>query len=167
MEQAQGTCLTMSLELCMLAEEYGIPVELVMWPVKGDPAFCDHWAVRINPLQVIDLTCIQVDGRLSSNVVFDIADYPANYKAHRTYNIGPLLKEYSFFKSTYTAKLPPVMIKNIRNLMLKQDISNVNHFRNFPGVTSALLSYLRFRLFFYLSELEERLLRRRDALKSR
>jgi len=166
-QQAQGTCLTMSLEICQLAEEYNIPVELVMWPVKNDPAFCDHWAVRINPTQVIDLTRIQVDGKASTNVIFDIADYPTNYKAYRLYNTTSLLKEYRFFKSTYNQKLPPVLIKNIRNLMLKQDIGNVNHFKNLSGVTTAVLVYLRFRLFFYFSQLEEKLLRRRDELKNR
>lgn len=165
--QAQGRCLTMSLEFCLLARKYNIPVELVMWSIKNDPVFCDHWAVRINQTQVIDLTRIQVDSKLSSEVLFDITDYPSNYQIPRFYETALLLEEYIFFKNANSEKLPPTLIKNIRNLMLKQDLASVNHFKNFSGMTTALLSYAKFRLFLYLSQLEERLHQRRDALRSR
>ena len=65
-EQAHGTCLMMSLEFCQLAEQLNVPVELVMWPIKNEPVFCDHWAVRISRNQVIDLTRIQVDNMLTA-----------------------------------------------------------------------------------------------------
>lgn len=166
-EQARGTCLTMSLEFCLLARECEIPVELVMWPIKNEPVFCDHWAVRINPGQVIDLTRIQVDNKLSSNVLFDISDYPDNFQIPRFYKTSPLLDEYLSFKNTYSGKLPSALIKNIRSLMLRQDLDAVNHFRNLSGAATALLSYMRFRLHLYLSELEEKLHQRRDAIERR
>jgi len=166
-KEAEGTCLTTSLEFCVLAKEYDIPVELVMWPVKDEPVFCDHWAVRINQTQVIDLTRIQVDNKLSSEVLFDITNYPKNYLVPRFYKTGPLVDEYLFFKNTYSGNLPPALVKNIRGIMLKQDLNGFNHFKNYSGITSALFSYAKFRLYLYLSQLEERLRLRRDAIKRR
>jgi hypothetical protein len=167
LKEAEGTCLTTSLEFCLLAREFDIPVELVMWPVADDPAFCDHWAVRINKTQVVDLTRIQVDKKLSTDVVFEITDYPKNYRVPRFYATAPLLDEYTLFENTYSGKLPPALIKNIRGLMLKQDLDSVNHFKNFSGMTSALFSYAKFRLYLYLAQLDERLKTRRDAIKKR
>ena len=166
-EQAQGTCLTMSLEFCLLAKEYGIPVELVMWPVKNEPVFCDHWAVRINNTQVIDLTRIQVENKRTAEVVFNITDYPPNYLAPRFYKTIPLLDEYAACKEDHAGKLPAVLIKNLRSLMLKQDLNNLNHFKNFSGLTTVLISYFRFRFYFYLSQLEGRLHERRAAIEGK
>lgn len=163
-EQAQGTCLTMSLDLCILAAEYDIPVQLVMWPLKNEPVFCDHWAVKINDNQVLDLTRIQVDSKRSSEVIFSIDDYPDNYLTPRFYSTAPLIQEYTIFKDTHNEQLPPELIKNLRILMLKQDLNSINHFKNFSGIASALKSYFKFRLYFYLAQLTERMHRRRDEI---
>ena len=136
-----------------------------MWPIKNEPVFCDHWAVRINKTQVIDLTRIQVDNTPSTDVVFNIDDYPSNFLAPRFYTTKPLLDEYYRFKITDSEKLQPELIKNLRTLMLKQDLHNLNHFKNFSGITSVLISYFKFRIYFYLSQVEEKLHRRRDEIK--
>lgn len=166
-QQAHGTCLTMSLEFCYHVKKLNISTSLVMWHVKGDPLFYDHWAVRINQTQVVDLTRIQIEPTLTSKVVFDLSDYPSNFSQPRFYITEPLLAEYLDFKMTYSEKLPPILIKNLRSLMLKQDLYDANHFKNFSGIRAALFSYLKFRFTFWLSQLEERLQKRLNEITKR
>ena len=166
-EQAHGTWLTMSLEFCIIAQQHNIPVFLVMWPVKHDPSFSDHWAVCINNSDVIDLTRIQIDPKPSADVIFKIESYPHNFSVPRFYLTKPLVDEYLSFKSSHLGKLPPILIKNLRNLMLQQDLSNANHFKNFSGIWSALWSYLKFRVSFGLSQFHDKLQKRHDELTKR
>jgi len=166
-EQAHGTCLTMSLEFCIIAQQHNIPVFLVMWPVRHDPSFSDHWAVCINNSDVIDLTRIQIDPKPSADVIFKIESYPHNFSVPRFYLTKPLVDEYLSFKSSHLGKLPPILIKNLRNLMLQQDLSNANHFKNFSGIWSALWSYLKFRVSFGLSQFHDKLQKRHDELTKR
>ncbi|MET3109403.1 hypothetical protein AAKU58_004255 [Oxalobacteraceae bacterium GrIS 1.18] len=164
-KEASGTCLTASLEFCLIAKEHDFPVELVMWHVSNDRDFCDHWAVRINQPEVVDLTYIQVSNKASSEVVFELTDYPVNYSTPRFYKTAPLLDEYSFFRNASSGKMPSTLIKNIRSLMLKQDLSKVNHFGSLAGVSTALFSYCRFRARFYFSGIEHRLRLRLDEIR--
>lgn len=81
--EAEGRCLSASLELAAHAQELGFSPRLVMWRVQGDPAYQDHWAVAVQPHLVIDPTRIQVDGTI--DVLHSIDDYPANYAPARLY----------------------------------------------------------------------------------
>ena len=164
LEKARGTCLTMSLEFCVLAKKHNIPVKLVMWRVKNDPTFADHWAVLINPKQVVDLTRIQVDEKTHANIIFDISNYPKNFSEPRFYSTSALLDEYLRFKNKRDKKLPAILVKNLRDLMLIQDLDDANHFKNFKGIVPTIISYLKFRLTFWLSQFEEKLQKRRDEL---
>ena len=164
LKKARGTCLTMSLEFCVLAKKYNIPAKLVMWRVKNDPAFVDHWAVLINPHQVVDLTRIQVDEKIHASIIFDISNYPKNFSEPRFYSTSALLDEYLRFKNNHDKKLPAILVKNLRNLMLKQDLDDANHFENFKGIVPTIISYLKFRVTFWLAQLQEKLQKRRDEL---
>ncbi len=167
MKQAHGACLTMSLEFCLLAQQHGLTVYLVMWRVKDDPHFSDHWAVQVNPTQVVDLTRIQINPKPSTEVVFDVLDYPDNFSAPHFYLTAPLLNEYLSFKDVKTDKLPPVLIKNLRTIMLRQDFYHANHFENFSGFIPAIFAYLKFRVTFAVTQFEDRLQKRRGDLEKR
>ncbi len=164
LEEARGTCLATSLDFCQLAQQVGVPVQLVMWPIKNEPVFCDHWAVRISQTQVIDLTWIQIDATMTAEVVFKLTDYPANFQVPRFYQTAPLLKEYTAHMTTAADKLSPTLIKKLRWLMLRQDLDSVNHFEKYVGIFSALKSYCKFRIYFFLNELKEKLEKRRDSI---
>jgi len=155
--EANGTCLVSSLEFCIIANKLNIPATLVMWHVKRDPTYCDHWAVSIEQNQIIDLTRIQIDSKLTSNVVFSLNNYPDNFSKPRFYETALLLDEYLNFKEIYSDQLPPLLIRNLRYLMLKQDLSNANKVANFSSMAFILLSYSKFRITFGISGLHERL----------
>ena len=138
-----------------------------MWHVLGDPLYSDHWAVHIDEDQVIDLTRIQIDLTLTAKVVFALSNYPQNFGRPRFYKTAPLLDEYRNFQACYGNKLPPMLIKNLRYLMLKEDLNYANNFQHFSGIVSAILSYMKFRLNFGILEFSDHLKKRQKELSEK
>ncbi len=84
----------MSLDFAQAAKElHGIEVELVKWQVSGDPAYVDHWAVRLTADMVIDLTRVQVDGQKA--LTASLAEYPAHYRSPTVYPAALLFDAYA------------------------------------------------------------------------
>jgi hypothetical protein len=90
--QAKGHCFSSSMEFCLAARNENVNAELVVWSVKGDPDFLEHWAVKLSKDQIVDLTRMQVDGR--SGVHFALDDYPANFVRRRIYPAHLFLPAY-------------------------------------------------------------------------
>lgn len=89
-DTSAGRCLAMSLELAnRVHQKTGRYLPLVRWRVKGDPQYCEHWAVLLDEAHVIDLTRMQVDGQ--RRLVGPTADYPPHYVQRSTYPSSLLL----------------------------------------------------------------------------
>lgn len=163
-EVAEGVCLIKSLELCQTAQDMGIPVQLVMWPIRNDAKFLDHWAVRVNQHQVIDLTYIQIDKRETDRIVFGLTDYPANFQAPRFYNPAPLLGHYRFAQATQQASNGAEFFIALRAEMLRQDLARARGVADAPQALVAVGTYIKFRLYFALARLQKRLHARHQKL---
>lgn len=96
-KDAQGRCLHAAVRLAIEANSRGLrTASLLVWDLKGDADYRDHWAFGFESSTVIDVTRMQVDGR--KGLVFHVGDYPASYGCPRSYPIhvlADLLHEYA------------------------------------------------------------------------
>lgn len=89
--EAEGRCLGAALDVAAFARHLGFAPRLVMWRVRGDQAYRDHWAVAVQPELVVDPTRVQVDGM--TDVLHAAGSYPANYDPPRWYAYAQVAPE--------------------------------------------------------------------------
>lgn len=95
-EEAEGQCFASSLELGLIAEDWGLTPSLVHWSIRNDRQYCEHWAVLMDDNVVIDLTRAQVDARPGN--LFLLADYPASFGHPRIYPAAGILHLYQTYR---------------------------------------------------------------------
>jgi len=89
---ARGTCLHAALELAAEAKRLGLAEHacMVRWRLRDDPAYLEHWALRLDDGRVLDTTAVQVDG--DARVVRRVSEYPAQLGRPRRYPIDTVFE---------------------------------------------------------------------------
>lgn len=163
-QAAAGRCMALSLELCLLARENGVPAELVVWQVHKDPNFAEHWAVAVGEGLILDPTRVQVDGRTRLRHAW--SDYPASFTGVRTYPASLLLPGFDSGAGT-GQRVPPSFMWTVRWRLLRHDLAQARQARRLGAMASALLSAGKFALVYPLDLAKARLERRRNDLLQR
>jgi hypothetical protein len=102
--EARGRCLSASLSFAAAAQAQGLGIDLIRWDVVDDPAYLDHWALRLASGTVIDLTRVQVDGK--SGINWTQADYPAAVYRHPQVYPSQLFLRGAMVPGTQDGRLP-------------------------------------------------------------
>jgi hypothetical protein len=165
--QARGFCYASTMEFSLAARQEGLHADVVVWSVRGDPDFLEHWAVLLGKDQVIDLTRQQVDGR--HGVSFHIDDYPANFVRRRAYPAHLFLPGYQAQLSILEGprcELSASQLCHWRWLMLRHDCCG-NVLLRLPRIAHAAASLLKVMVVGALRGSVLALRQRRDRLMSR
>lgn len=141
LRQAEGACLARTMYLVeTLPDSLRSQVQLVTWTVCGDPNYRDHWALVWQGAKVLDLTRLQVDGRLG--VCFDLDDYPPNFQDRRLYplSVVPLLN----LSQIHTRRLPMRFVLDLRFRMLQVDLGHYRALGQWAPWTRRVLEEVRY-----------------------
>lgn len=164
---ASGRCLALTLALCDFAKRAGIRTELVVWHVKGDPDFCDHWALGIGDSCVIDLTRVQVDGQ--HDLVWNLSDYPSHFLNPRCYP-DDLIQGDECGSGTLDAlestelRLNALFCTSLRRSMLRHDLSASLAQLSVMGLLGAWYRFGIFNITFWLQRLQASMVCRKHKL---
>jgi hypothetical protein len=164
--EAHGCCLHATVTLANEAVSHGLQsASLVVWDVKGDIHFRDHWALGLGPSTVMDPTRMQVDSR--KGLVFHMRDYPENYGTPRSYPLQAvtgLLQEYAHAGNE---RLHWSWVQRLRGAMCRYDVQQ-GLLRLQPSrALKALRAYAGFTVRYAFQRLEYRLLKRLQLLQAR
>ncbi len=165
--QAKGFCFASTMEFSLAARQEGLHADVVVWSVRDDPDFLEHWAVLFGKDQVVDLTRLQVDGR--HGVSFHVDDYPANFVRRRVYPAQLFLPGYEAQLSVLEgprSQLSVAQLCHWRWLMLRHDCRG-NPLRRLPRIAHAAASLLKAALWGSLHAGQSALRQRRDRLMTR
>jgi hypothetical protein len=165
--QAKGFCYASSMEFSLAARHEGLHANVVVWSVRGDPDFLEHWAVLLGKDQVVDLTRQQVDGR--SGVSFHVDDYPSNFVRRRVYPAQLFLPGYEAKLSTLEGPRGQLSVGQLcqwRWLMLRHDCRG-NALTQLPRIAHAGASLLKTLVLASLNASVLALRQRRDRLMHR
>jgi hypothetical protein len=165
--QAKGFCYASTMEFSLAARQEGLHADVVVWSVRDDAEFLEHWAVLLGKDQVVDLTRQQVDGR--HGVSFHVDDYPANFVRRRIYPAALFLPGYEAQLSTLEgprSQLSVAQLCHWRWLMLRHDCRG-NPLRRLPRIAHAAASLLKAALMGSLHASQLALRQRRDRLMTR
>jgi hypothetical protein len=165
--QAKGFCYASTMEFSLAARQEGLHADVVVWSVRDDPDFLEHWAVLLGKDQVVDLTRQQVDGR--NGVSFHVDDYPANFVRRRVYPAQLFLPGYEAQLSVMEgprSQLSVAQLCHWRWLMLRHDCLT-NPLRRLPRIAHAAASLVKAALWGSVHACTAALRRRRDHLMSR
>jgi len=118
--QARGRCFSASLDLALDAQKRGVSVTLLRWRVVGDDDFVDHWAVRFDDQQALDLSSVQFDpaGRLLQ----PMALYPEPFIDRRDYPASLFLPTYARVALHRRGRLPLPFLSSVCTAMWRHDI---------------------------------------------
>lgn len=162
-----GQCLSSSLELASRVHEAtGVRLQLLRWRVQGDPHYCDHWAVAWEKGHAIDLTRIQVDGKL--NVLMPLADYPAHYGTCSRYPSELLLPGFrDEHRGSREGRLSSRFMRQCIHRVFCADLEAAWSARSLAGVAGAVAASASYWAWFVFRELRTLLERRVDRLSQR
>jgi hypothetical protein len=165
--QAKGFCYASTMEFSLAARHEGLHTDVVVWSVRDDPDFLEHWAVLLGKDQVVDLTRQQVDGR--NGVSFHVDDYPANFVRRRAYPAQLFLPGYEAQLSTLERARGQQSVGQVchwRWLMLRHDCCG-NPLLRLPRIAHAAASLLKAAVVGLLHASTVAMRQRRDRLMSR
>jgi len=94
----------------MEAQRLGLAgeVHFLRWFVRCDADFFEHWALKINPEQALDLTAAQIDGDPTPMRL--IASYPSHFGQPRQYPIDWVLPYFQPGPSGGDRQIDPVSL---------------------------------------------------------
>jgi hypothetical protein len=165
--QAQGRCMTTALAFCHAALQENVAAEVVVWAVKGDPDFLDHWAVLLGHHRVVDLTRMQVDGR--TDLSYTLEDYPANFARRRVYPAQifmPIFEAHLRDADKQSTHFSFAQLSKLRWLMLKHDRQGGSSGVHIARVAHSAASWLKLVLVGAVRTLSQGLDQRRDHLQA-
>ena len=161
-EDAFGRCLSLSLELGVVALQERPDVQLVVWHVTNDCNFLDHWALLVGEREVIDVTRVQVDGR--TDLLHDIADYPVNFRTPSRYPAAPLVAQYIKCESHQGDRFSPGFIWKFRGLIFRHDVGQALRGMHLRQAARAVGAFCKFAWVYSLGRLLEHMQTRQRTL---
>jgi hypothetical protein len=162
---ASGRCLALALDFSRIARCQGVAAELVVWSVRHDRQFRDHWAVSLGSGLVIDLTRVQVDG--SCEMLHGLDSYPPNYRRPRSYPAALLLPPCEAPQGSPSGPLALGVHQTLRRLMLLHDLAQARSLSDAWRVGHSALSWARSAVVCAVLGLEQRLVQRHTELHAR
>lgn len=119
---ARGRCFSVSLDLALDAHKRGLAVTLLRWRVVGEDDFVDHWAVRFDDAQALDLSSVQFDpaGRLLQ----PIGLYPEQFVERREYPASLFLPTYACVALHRRGRLPLSFLSAVCTAMWRHDLGS-------------------------------------------
>lgn len=160
--QARGRCFALALSYAAFVRELGIEVELLRWTVRDDPEFCEHWAIKFGRHQALDLTRIQVDGKVDPAI--RIQDYPSNFVALRSYPSQILINSVTVRQLRNGERLPAKFMLRSHWALTRHDMLEAMREKQYTKATARIANFAVFGLRFAVSRYLAQSLRRKHEL---
>ena len=160
---ARGRCLSASLDLALDAHKRGLAVSLLRWRVKASDDFVDHWALRFDEVQALDVSSVQFDpaGRLLQ----PISAYPPEFTDCREYPASLFLPAYARVALHRRGRLPLAFLSVVCTGMWRHDVDQALRRARLLEVAEVSLRYGARRLVLALERWRRNLERRQRRLK--
>lgn len=161
--QARGRCFSASLDLALDAHKRGLAVTLLRWRVVGQDDFVDHWAVRFDDKQALDLSSVQFDpaGRLLQ----PIGLYPTQFVDRREYPASLFLPTYARVALHRRGRLPLTFLSSVCSAMWRHDLGIAWRRLSLREVAEVTLRYGARRLVLGIERWRRNLERRERRLR--
>lgn len=160
---ARGRCFSVSLDLALDAHKRGLAVTLLRWRVVAQDDFVDHWAVRFDDAQALDLSSVQFDpaGRLLQ----PLGLYPEQFIDLREYPASLFLPTYARVALHRRGRLPITFLSAVCTAMWRHDLRAALHRWALPDAVGVSVRYAARRLVLGIERWRRKLERRQRRLR--